>query len=118
MPGDARLYGRHALEMAGFRRKNIRLLATHYVGRSWYFLTMVGEGRIERFSDAGLVVENLRFLTDHALSKHFATLAYCFMPDHLHLLANDTEDYANLPRFASGFKQESALPSNGEPARG
>ena len=95
--------------MANFRRKNIRLPATHYVGRRWFFLTMVIEGRIERFSDAGLVAENLRVLTEDARSKRFAIPAYCFMPDHLHLLTNGIEDDADLLRFASGFKQESAF---------
>ena len=95
--------------MAEFRRKNIRLPATHYVGRWWYFLTMVVEGRIEHFSDAGLVAQNLRILTEHALAKHFAISAYCFMPDHLHPLTNGTEDDANLLRFGSGFKQQSAF---------
>ena len=95
--------------MAEFRRKNKRLPATHYVGRWWYFLTMVVEGRIEHFSDAGLVAQNLRILTEHALAKHFAISAYCFMPDHLHPLTNGTEDDANLLRFGSGFKQQSAF---------
>ncbi|HEV2492869.1 MAG TPA: transposase [Terriglobia bacterium] len=95
--------------MAEFRRKNIRLPAARYVGRWWYFLTMVVEGRAERFSDASLVAENLHFLTEHARSERFAISACCFMPDHLHLLTNGTEIDANLLRFCSGFKQESAF---------
>ena len=35
--------------MPEFRRKNIRLPAARYIGRSWYFLTMVVEGRLDRF---------------------------------------------------------------------
>jgi putative transposase len=95
--------------MPEFRRKNIRLPAARYIGRSWYFLTMVVEGRLDRFSGAGLVAENLRFLTEHAESKHFAISAYCFMPDHLHLLINGTEEDANLLAFGDGFKQVSAF---------
>ena len=95
--------------MPEFRRKNIRLPAARYIGRWWCFLTMVVEGRIDRFSDAGLVAENLRFLTEHALSSHFAVSAYCFMPDHLHLLTNGVEDDSNVLRFGDGFKQISAF---------
>jgi hypothetical protein len=43
------------------------LPAAQYVGRWWYFLTMVAEGRIERFSDAELMAENLLFLAEQAL---------------------------------------------------
>jgi len=42
-------------DMPDFRRKNIRLPASHYIGRQWYFLTMVAEDRVKRFSSASLV---------------------------------------------------------------
>ena len=48
-------------------------------------------------------------LIKHARAKHFEIQAYCFMPDHLHLLTNGKEGDANLLRFSAGFKQESAF---------
>jgi putative transposase len=94
--------------MPDFRRKNIRLPATHYIGRQWYFLTMVVEGRGRRFSNPSLVAENLSLLTGYAQSGHFAISAYCFMPDHLHILANGTQDDSDLLHFADRVKQDSA----------
>ena len=37
----------------------------------------------------------------------FALLAYCFMPDHLHLLVEGTADDCNLPAFVNAAKQRS-----------
>ena len=95
--------------MPDFRRKNIRLPASHYIGRWWTFLTMVVEGRVKRFFNASPVAENLALLTQHAQVCHFVISAYCFMPDHLHLLANGIEDDSDLLQFADGFKQDSAF---------
>jgi putative transposase len=95
-------------DMPDFRRKNIRLPASHYIGRQWYFLTMVAEDRVKRFSSASLVAENLALLTNHAQSNRFTIPAYCFMPDHLHILTNGTHDGSDLLQFADGFKQESS----------
>jgi len=94
--------------MPDFRRKNIRLPASHYIGRQWYFLTMVAEDRVKRFSSASLVAENLALLMNHAESSRFTIPAYCFMPDHLHILTNGTHDGSDLLQFADGFKQESS----------
>jgi putative transposase len=94
--------------MPDFRRKNIRLPASHYIGRNWYFLTMVVEGRERRFFNSSLVAENLSLLREQAQSGHFAISAYCFMADHLHLLTNGTEKESDLLQFADGFMQDSA----------
>ncbi len=42
----------------------------------------------------------------NSLSKRhgFSVLAYCFMPDHVHLLVTGADD-ADLPRFVKDFKQ-------------
>jgi REP element-mobilizing transposase RayT len=76
--------------MPDFLRKNIRLPASQYIGRNWYFLTLVVEGRERRFFNASRVAENLSLLTKHAQSGHFAISAYCFMPDHLHILTMES----------------------------
>jgi REP element-mobilizing transposase RayT len=94
--------------MPDFRRKNIRLPASHYIGHQWYFLTMVAEDRVNRFSCASLVAENLALLTSHAQSSRFTIPAYCFMPDHLHILTNGTHDSSDMLQFADGLKQESS----------
>jgi putative transposase len=94
--------------MPDFRRKNIRLPASRYVGQHWYFLTMVVEGRDPRLSNPSLVAEHLSLLATDAQSRHFEIPAYCFMPDHLHILTNGTQGDSDLLRFADRFKQDSA----------
>lgn len=91
-----------------FPRKHIRLAAPSYVGRQWYFLTMCTEGRAKRFQEAWVVTDSLRILKERAESEHFAVAAYCFMPEHVHVLTNGTEENSNLLPFVSGFKQRSA----------
>jgi putative transposase len=38
-------------------------------------------------------------------AEHFRVLAYCFMPDHLHLLVQGESDGADLQRFVKDWKQ-------------
>ena len=92
-----------------FRRKNIRLPRSHYFGRQWYFLTTCVEGRIPRLGDAALVGDHMALLNEGADSKHFAIQAYCFMPDHLHLLVSGTHESSDCLAFINGFKQKSGF---------
>jgi len=91
-----------------FQRKNIRLPALRYAGQNWYFLTLVTEGRVQRFLNPGLVAETLELARDYARMEGFAVWAYCFMPDHLHLMASGVTADASLPRFLTRFKQQTA----------
>ena len=43
-----------------------------------------------------------------AMAHDFAIHAYCFMPDHVHVLLEGTTDQAFLPRFVSRWKQSTA----------
>jgi len=95
--------------MPEFRRKNIRLSASKYLGPQWYFVTTVVEGRAGRLQDAELVAKNRAILSSGAEKHYFAIAAYCFMPDHLHLLTNGTKENSNLLSFVDGFKQGSAF---------
>jgi REP-associated tyrosine transposase len=38
-----------------------------------------------------------------------AVIAYCFMPDHLHLLAEGTTENSNLREFVRLFKQQTSF---------
>lgn len=89
-----------------FRRKNIRLPRTCYLGRQWYFLTACTEGRIARLQDAILVDGHLGLLDQGALAKGFGLEAYCFMPDHLHLLVSGKQPDSDCLAFINGFKQK------------
>ena len=92
-----------------FRRKNIRLPPSCYLGPQWYFLTTCTLGRIPRFQDGRLVAEALGFLVEEAHTHGFDIQAYCFMPDHLHLLTNGTHPAADCLTFVKTFKQRSGF---------
>ena len=92
-----------------FRRKNIRLPRSSYIGPQWYFLTTCTLDRSPRFQDGKLVAEALGFLVEEARTHGFDIPAYCFMPDHLHLLTNGTHPAADCLKFVKTFKQRSSF---------
>ena|SRR3989442_8829095 len=93
--------------MSDFRRKNIRLPASFYVGRQWYFLTLCTQDRVPIFGDADLVRELLCLIENEAQTTGFDLQAYCFMPDHVHLLASGRKENSDLQAFVQSFKQRS-----------
>ena len=91
-----------------FLRKKIRLRVSRYLGRNWYFLTLCTYGRMARFDKPEFVRLLIRMLEECGPSERFALVAYCFMPDHLHLLVSGSSDQSNLLSFVKGFKQRSS----------
>ena len=78
-----------------------------YSGPQQYFLTICTFQRFRHFIDGALVADvHERFLRT-AVENEFAILAYCYMPDHLHLLVEGLSDTADLPGFVSLAKQHS-----------
>jgi putative transposase len=88
-----------------FRRKRNRLPIETYRGPRAYFLTVGCAPRRNPFGERRIVedcTERLRACSE----KHgFAILAYCFMPNHLHLLVQSSHG-SDLPQFMKAFKQE------------
>lgn len=93
-----------------FRRKNIRLPRSCYIGQQWYFLTACTQDRVLRYQDSSLVGEHVQFLRQEAQEKSFAINAYCFMPDHLHLLVSGARETSDCLAFINGFKQRTGFP--------
>jgi putative transposase len=92
-----------------FERKNIRLQPENYRGERKYFVTLCFEKRARYGIDpeiARWLIENLRRAS---CEKGFAVLAYCLMPDHLHVLAAGTSSTSDLLDFVSAFKQQTAF---------
>jgi putative transposase len=85
-----------------------RLAGFDYVGCHRYFLTVCTFQRTALFTTQDLVaavwLQFLRTGDEH----HFALIAYCFMPDHLHVLAEATSDTADFRRFVAEAKQRGA----------
>jgi putative transposase len=76
-----------------------------YVGLHRYFLTWCTESRLRLFVTSTAVdlvkVQILRAADDEA----FALLAYCFMPDHVHLLIEARSDASDCHAFITRAKQ-------------
>jgi putative transposase len=85
-----------------------RLNGFAYVGCHRYFLTICTFQKIEHFRSADVVkvlwLQFLRTSADHG----FAIPAYCFMPDHVHVLAEGRRESADLRRFVNDVKQRTA----------
>jgi len=76
-----------------------------YLGPRAYSVTVrCAAGR--PFTDSKSVSQALETLESSAVRNRFKVLAYCFMPDHLHLLLQgDTNSF--LPELMKDFKQRS-----------
>src|SRR5712692_4426998 len=73
-------------ESAAVSGRPPRLVAFSYVGCHRYSLTFCVHRRKQIFTEAALVHAMLEQISRAAADWRFAVLAYCFMPDHLHLL--------------------------------
>ena len=86
-------------------RKRNRLPLEVYTGRGAYSLTLATAARSRWFEDPFLVDQCLQTLKETAAACRFSVYAYCFMPDHLHLLVAGESDSADLVDFVKRFKQ-------------
>ena len=90
-------------------RLSPRLPSFDYVGLYRYSVTICTFRRQRVFlNDAcvDLVCTQLRIA---AVENDFAIVAYCFMPDHVHLLPEGQTDGSDFLRFMRSFKQRSAF---------
>jgi len=86
-----------------FRRKPNRLPLPNYAERHAYQLTMATFGRRKVFNEPlfKFSLEKLSFVAER---RNVSVLAYCFMPDHLHLLVQAGQP-SFVPAFIRDFKQ-------------
>ena len=80
-----------------------------YLGFHSYLVTCCTHARIRHFTRPDTVGPVLSQIRQAAIARHFAVLAYCLMPDHLHLVVTGTHADACLPVFVSSFKQRSGF---------
>jgi putative transposase len=86
-----------------------RLQSFSYTGLHRYSLTICAHKRTRVFVNRDAVDLVVLQLTQTADRSAFAVIAYCFMPDHLHLLVEALSDKADLGEFVRVFKQRSAF---------
>ena len=83
------------------------LKAFDYRGLHRYSLTFCTDCRRRVFVEAGVVTLVTAQILRAAIENHFAVIAYCFMPDHVHLLIEGLQDDADCLRFIKCAKQYS-----------
>jgi putative transposase len=99
----------YSAQMAAFVRKNIRLPAANYIGKRIYFVTICCHNRRPILRDTNVVSSMLSALSEISRHHEFSIHAYCFMPNHLHLLCDGLSDQSRLLDFVSRFKQHTAF---------
>src|SRR5262245_9947351 len=80
-----------------------------YTGPNRYFLTICTHQRARHFVDGSHVALVSEQFQRASREQAFAVIAYCFMPDHVHLLAEGERDDADLKRFIKDAKQYSGF---------
>lgn len=91
-----------------FHRQPNRLPTEVYRAPGRFFLTLCTEARATHFARESIVRAVQEELQVQATAHHVEIDAYCFMPDHLHLLVSSTEG-ADVPSFVRLFKQRAAF---------
>jgi len=89
-------------------KKPRRLKGFSYLGNYRYFITIRSHCFKPHFKHDEVVVKVIEILKSVAEKESFAVWAYCFMPDHLHLLIEGKKGDANMKSFVALFKQKSS----------
>ena len=85
------------------------LKAFDYMGLHQYFLTFCTHERHQIFVEPEHVVVVRTQVQRAASDLRFAVLAYCYMPDHVHLLVEGIADDSDCRLFISRAKQYSGF---------
>lgn len=89
--------------------KRPRLKDFGYVGTYTYFITILTANRHCLFRESHIVEPLIKLLKETAGKELFSVSAYCFMPDHLHLLVSGLEEQSSLQKFIKLYKQKSGF---------
>ncbi len=81
------------------------LPAFPYTGCHRYFLTFCTHARSPLFNDASTVAATLSHFVSTSLEEDIEIIAYCFMPDHVHLVVEGKAETSDLKRFITRAKQ-------------
>ncbi len=89
-------------------KRRPRLPSRSYEGERCYFLTICCRNRAPLLAADGAVSIVRAQIMRAADRRHFEILAYCLMPDHVHLLVRGMSEAADLQKFVHQAKQLSA----------
>ena len=89
-------------------QKPRRLKSFSYRGYYRYFITIRSHDFKHHFVNDEVVDKLIEILKSTAEQKSFLVWAYCFMPDHVHLLIEGKKSNADMKVFVALFKQRTA----------
>ena len=89
-------------------RRPRRLKDFSYRGYHRYFITIRSHGFRHHLVNDEVVTKVIDILKRTAQQEGFLVWAYCFMPDHVHLLIEGQNSNADMKDFVVSFKQRSA----------
>jgi putative transposase len=95
--------------MPDFRRKTNRLLPPSYLGLHSYLVTLCILKRRRLFVAPNIVQPLIALLGDLAQLHALDVYAYCFMPDHCHLILCGRSKDSDLPRFIRVYKGRASV---------
>ena len=103
----------HGIRLAAYPRMFTgspqHLRTFDYLGLHRYFLTFATHERSRLFVSADRVAAVYSQFLRAAADSHVAILAYCFMPDHVHLLTEGQSEDSDARRFIAHAKQLSGF---------
>jgi putative transposase len=83
------------------------LPAFSYVGFHRYSLTFCTANRAHTFNDGASVSAVVAQILRPAGEEGFSVIAYCFMPDHVHIVVEGVTEQSDLKKFIRRAKQYS-----------
>ena len=89
-------------------QKPRRLKDFSYRGYYRYFVTIRSQSFKHHFVNDEVVAKVIDILKSTAEEEGFLVWAYCFMPDHVHLLVEGENSNADMKHFVVLFKQKTA----------
>ena len=90
-------------------RRTTRRPGFGYIGRHAYLLTICCRDRHRVFDDVGFAREAVARLLRTAVKFKFALIAYCIMPDHVHLLPRGKQDSSDLEAFVKSWNTQTGF---------
>ncbi len=91
------------------RKARPRLATFDYRGQHAYHVVLTVKERSSVFEDVGFGEWCIAQLRESAKKCQFDLQAYCFMPDHVHLLVQGLSESSFLVRFVQNFKQRTGF---------
>ena len=85
-----------------------RVKAFSYLGYQRYLITVTTSQRSRSFADASQASALAAQIAPFVGSRSFEVLAYCVMPDHVHLFLEGTSEDADLRESVRAWKQRTA----------